>query len=56
MDPQIIWEAPKLKSIATLEKLGPKGQVAAWLGNLIQRPDGEPKLVKAKEDATEDFR
>ena len=56
MDPQIIWEAPKLKSIATLEKLGPKGQVAAWLGNLIQRPDGEPKLVKAKEDATEDFK
>jgi hypothetical protein len=56
MDPQIIWEAPRLKSIATLEKLGPKGQVAAWLGNLIQRPDGEPKLVKAKEDATEDFK
>lgn len=56
MSPEIIWEAPKLKSIATLEKLGPKGQVAAWLGNLIQRPDGEPKLVKVKEtDATEDF-
>lgn len=55
MAPEIIWEAPKLKSIATLEKLGPKGQVAAWLGDLIQRPDGEPKLVKVKEDAKEDF-
>lgn len=55
MSPEIIWEAPKLKSIATLEKLGPKGQVAAWLGDLIQRPDGEPKLVKVKEDAKEDF-
>jgi hypothetical protein len=55
MSPEIIWEAPKLKSIATLEKLGPKGQVAAWLGDLIQRPDGEPKLIKVKEDAKEDF-
>jgi hypothetical protein len=55
MSPEIIWEAPKLKSIATLEKLGPKGQVAAWLGDLIQRPDGEPKLVRVKEDAKEDF-
>jgi hypothetical protein len=56
MSPEVIWEPPKLKSIATLEKLGPKGQVAAWLGNLIQRPEGQPKLVKAKEDATEDFK
>lgn len=55
MSPEIIWEQPKLKSIATLEKLGPKGQVAAWLGDLIQRPDGEPKLVRVKEDAKEDF-
>lgn len=55
MAPEIIWEAPKLKSIATLEKLGPKGQVAAWLGDLIKRPDGEPKLIKVKEDAKEDF-
>ena len=55
MSPEIIWEAPKLKSIATLEKLGPKGQVAAWLGDLIQRPEGEPKLVRVKEDAKEDF-
>ena len=55
MDPQTIWEPQKLKSIATLEKLGPKGQVASWLGELILRPDGEPKLVRAKEDAKEDF-
>ena len=55
MSPEVIWEAPKLKSIATLEKLGPKGQVAAWLGDLVLRPDGEPKLVKVKEDAKEDF-
>ena len=55
MDPQTIWEPQKLKSIATLEKLGPKGQIAAWLGELILRPEGEPKLVRAKEDAKEDF-
>ena len=55
MDPQVIWEAPKLKSIAALEKLGPKGQVTAWLGDLVQRPEGSPKLVKAKENAKEDF-
>jgi hypothetical protein len=55
MDPVVIWEQPKLKSIAALEKLGPKGQVTAWLGDLVQRPEGLPKLVKAKEDAKEDF-
>ena len=55
MDPQVIWEPQKLKSIASLEKLGPKGQVAAWLGELILRPEGEPKLVRAKEDAKDDF-
>jgi len=55
MDPATIWEQPKLKSIAALEKLGPKGQVTAWLGDLVQRPEGSPKLVKAKEDAKEDF-
>ena len=54
-DPVAIWEQPKLKSIAALEKLGPKGQVTAWLGNLVLRPEGAPKLVKAKEDAKEDF-
>jgi len=55
MSPEVIWEPPKLKSIATLEKLGPKGQVTAWLGDLVLRPDGEPKLVKVKENAKEDF-
>jgi len=44
----------KQKSMAQLEKLGQKGQVAAALGALVIRPDGPPKLVK---DATlaEDF-
>jgi hypothetical protein len=55
MDPEIIWEAPKLKSIAALEKLGPKGQITAWLGDLVIRPEGQPKLVRVKEDAKEDF-
>jgi len=56
MSPEVIWEPPKLKSISVLEKLGPKGQVVSWLGNLVQKPEGSPKLVKAKEvDAKEDF-
>ena len=55
MDPVVIWEPPKLKSIAALEKLGAKGQVTAWLGDLVLRPEGQPKLVKMKEDAKEDF-
>ena len=56
MSPEVIWEPLKLKSIAVLEKLGPKGQVAAWLGDLVARPEGQPKLVKTKEvDAKEDF-
>jgi hypothetical protein len=56
MDPEVIWEPPKLKSISVLEKLGPKGQIAAWLGDLVQKPEGSPKLVKTKEvDAKEDF-
>jgi hypothetical protein len=53
MSPEIIWEAPKLKSLASLEKINK--QVAAWLGELVLRPDGEPKLVKVKENAKEDF-
>jgi hypothetical protein len=36
----------KFKSVAQLEKLGQKGQVAATLGDLILRPDGTPRLVK----------
>ena len=41
-----IYKPSSLKSIAQLEKLGQKGQVASLLGDLIVRPDGEPKLVK----------
>jgi hypothetical protein len=55
MDETVIWEQPKLKSIAALEKLGPKGQLTAWLGDLVIRPEGTPKLVKEKENAKEDF-
>jgi len=55
MAPEIIWEPPKLKSLAQLEKLGPKGQITAWLGELVQRPEGQPKLVRDKESAKEDF-
>ena len=50
-----IYEEPKLKSIASLEKLAPKGHVATVLGDLIVRPPGTPKLVKVKDTATEDF-
>lgn len=50
-----IWEAPKMKSIAALEKLAAKGQVASWLGDLVQRPLGAPKLVKIKDTTQEDF-
>ena len=56
MDPVAIWEQPKLKSLPTLEKLAPKGsQVTAWLGDLVVRPDGAPKLVRVKETAKDDF-
>ena len=53
MDPQIIWEPPKLKSLASLEKINK--QVTAWLGELVQRPEGQPKLVRDKDSAKEDF-
>jgi len=55
MNEEVIWEPRKLKSIAALEKLGPKGQVTAWLGDLVLRPEGSPKLVRVKTDAKEDF-
>ena len=55
MPEEAIWEPRKLKSISSLEKLGPKGQVTAWLGDLVLRPEGSPKLVKSK-DAAEDFK
>ena len=57
MPEEAIWEPRKLKSIASLEKLGPKGQVTAWLGDLVLRPEGSPRLVKTKEEnAAEDFK
>jgi hypothetical protein len=51
-----IYKPSTLKSVAQLEKLGQKGQVAALLGDLIIRPDGEPKLVKDMDTAGEDFK
>jgi hypothetical protein len=51
-----IYKPAGLKSIAQLEKLGQKGQVAGLLGDLIVRPDGEPKLVKDTSNAEEDFK
>ena len=50
-----IYEPVKLKSIATLEKLGPKGQIVTWLGALVQRPEGQPKLVRDSDSPIEDF-
>ena len=44
-----------MKSVAALEKLGPKGHIAAMLGDLIVRPEGSPKLVRDANTATEDF-
>jgi hypothetical protein len=55
MDPSAIWEQPKLKSIAALEKIGPSGQITAWLGDLVIRPEGQPKLVREKAKGKEDF-
>ena len=51
-----IWEPKKLRSITSLEKLGPKGQVVGWLGHLVQKPEGSPKLVRVKETVAEDFK
>jgi len=50
-----IWEPAKLKSIASLEKLAAKGQIVAWLGDLVQRPEGAPKLVRDSASAEQDF-
>jgi hypothetical protein len=52
-----IWETPKMRSIANLEKLAAKGQIVTWLGDLIQRPEGQPKLVKANaNNVSDDFK
>ena len=50
-----LYEPASLKSIAKLEKLGQKGQVAGILGDLIIRPEGNPKLVRDVNNAEEDF-
>ena len=56
MDPNLIYKPQELKSLPTLEKIVPKGQqITAWLGDLVVRPEGSPKLVKDKESAKEDF-
>jgi len=51
-----IWEPRTLRSIAQLEKLSKKGHVASLLGGLIVRPEGNQKLVKDENSATEDFK
>jgi hypothetical protein len=51
-----IWEPKKIKSVPSLIKLGGKGQVESWLGSLVQRPEGAPKLVRVKETAKDDFK
>lgn len=49
-----IFEPPTLKSVAQLEKVIGKETLSTLLGDLIVKPEGEPKLVetKAKEDFT----
>jgi hypothetical protein len=56
LDKEIIWEKPKLKTIAAIKKLVPKSPIEAWLGDLIARPEGQPKLVRVKDDLKEDFK
>ena len=56
LDESAIYEPVKLKSIATLEKLTAKGQLVAWLGDLVQRPEGQPKLVRDSANAADDFK
>jgi hypothetical protein len=56
MDPQAIWEQPKLKSVAAIKKLSPKSPIDTWLGDLVSRPEGQPKLVRVKADGKDDFK
>ena len=56
LDKEIIWEKPKLKTIAAIKKLVPKSPIEAWLGDLIARPEGQPKLVRVKDELKEDFK
>ena len=50
-----IYEPRTLKSVSQLEKLVGKGKLGELLGELIVRPEGEPKLVPAKDDLKEEF-
>ena len=52
---EALYEPSKLKSLAQLEKLTAKGQVVTWLGSLIARPEGSPKLVRDTASAEKDF-
>ena len=56
MDPVAIWERPKLKSVSAIKKLSPKSPVDSWLGDLVSRPEGQPKLVRVKPDGKDDFK
>jgi hypothetical protein len=52
-----LWEPRKMKSVASLKKAAPKSPIEAWLGELLVRPEGSPKLVRAKQtDVAEDFK
>ena len=48
-----IWNQPTLKSIPNLEEINQA--VPAWLGDLVLRPEGQPKLVRVKQAAKDDF-
>jgi hypothetical protein len=49
-----IFEPPKMKSISVLEKMDKS--IVNKLGSLVARPEGSPKLVRAKEvTAKDDF-
>jgi len=48
-----IYKPRELKSIPSLEKMDK--HVTAKLGALVSRPDGNPKLVRVKENTKEDF-
>ena len=43
-----IIEKPELKTVAQLEKIAGKEKLAGVLGDLIFKPEGEPKLVESK--------
>lgn len=49
--PEEILEEPALKSVAQLEKLAGKERLAEILGDLVIKPEGEPKLVESKAHA-----